>query len=345
MKKIISILFVVAALVSCQNGAALNGDIEPPHDEANAVYFWKTVCSLDGADKAFLSDNNVKRAYVRFFDIVPDEYPTATDKIVPNASLIMKDSIPVDEIVPTIFITQEALGLMDGKYDYWASKIVERVWAMCSYNELPSPKEIQLDCDWTESSRDKFFELCKGVKELMVNNDSDALVSATIRLHQLSQQAPPVDYGVLMLYNTGSFRNVSESNSIISKENIEPYLKKLSSYPLHLDVAYPTYNWQLLFRNNKFVGLIRGELPLNTKELHKIDHSHLKALSDMQVEDLKIKKGDIIRIEKSDFNTIKDVKDLVEKSLDDVPHSNIIYHLDSKNLRNYTKDEIKTIYR
>ena len=340
MNKIFYALFIVF-IVSCQS----KEEIVSPHSETNAVYFWKTVCDLDSAEYKFLKDNDVKRAYIRFFDVVPDNSPMAVEEIIPNATLQIKNSIPVDEIVPTIYITQDALNRMKGKCDTWANKILTRVDAMCSYNRLPKPTEIQLDCDWTESSRNVFFDLCKEVKEMFCRRDSTFLVSATIRLHQLSQEAPPVDYGVLMLYNIGSFRSVSETNSIISKESIEPYLKNLSAYPLHLDIAYPTYSWQLLFRNNKFVGLIRNELPDNSDDLCMIDKTHIKVLNDMRIGNLNIKKDDIIRIETSDFNTIKSVKDMVEKSLGETSHSNVIYHLDSINLSNYTEDEIKAIYR
>lgn len=347
MHRIILYLFIIV-LASCQSKESKNENTEQnpssPHQEMNAIYYWKTVCSLDNADYEFLKDNDVERAYVRFFDVVPDESPLAVEEIIPNASLQMKDSIPVADIVPTVFITQDALLRMKGKHDIWADKIVNRVQAMCSYNDLPEPNEIQLDCDWTESSRDNFFELCRNVKASLLLQDSTATVSATIRLHQLSQEAPPVDYGVLMIYNTGSFRNISEDNSIISKETVEPYLKNLPSYPLHLDIAYPTYNWQLLFRNNTFVGLVRNELPSDEEYFRMSDDSHLRVIKDVQVGELNLRKDDIIRIEMSDFNTIKAVKDMVEKSLRGKPHSNIIYHLDSKNLSNYTDDEIKNIY-
>lgn len=345
----IALILLVFTLFSCQGKRegenTSEKHMEPScHTETNAIYFWKTVCTLNSADRKFLDDNNIQRAYVRFFDIVPDTSPLAVEEIIPNASLQMKDSLPVSEIVPTIFITQDALNRMDGKYNIWADKIVTRVRAMCSYNELPEPEEIQLDCDWTEDSQNNFFELCREVKECLTQQDPTALLSATIRLHQLSQEAPPVDYGVLMLYNTGSFRNISEKNSILSKETVEPYLKNLPSYPLHLDIAYPTYSWQLLFHNNQFVGIIRQELSENDEALQNIDGSHVKVVKDVLIGDLHLKTGDVIRVERSDFNTIKEVKDLVDKLLQSKPHSNIIYHLDSKNLSNYTEDEIKAIY-
>lgn len=342
----VALILLVFTLSSCQGKREnTSKHMESSyHTETNAIYFWKTVCTLNSAARKFLNDNNIQRAYVRFFDIVPDKSPLAVEEIIPNASLQMKDSLPISEIVPTIFITQDALKRMNGKFNIWADKIVNRVRAMCSYNELPEPKEIQLDCDWTEASQNNFFELCREVKECLTQQDSTALLSATIRLHQLSQEAPPVDYGVLMLYNTGSFRNISEKNSILSKENVEPYLKNLPSYPLHLDIAYPTYSWQLLFHNNQFIGIIRQELSENDGALQNIDDSHIKVVKDVLIGDLHLKTGDVIRVERSDFNTIKTVKDLVDKLLHSKPHSNIIYHLDSKNLSNYTEDEIKAIY-
>ncbi len=337
---------LVFALASCQGNrnTTPEQELKSPHSKVNAIYYWKTVCALDSADYRFLGENDIKRAYVRFFDVVPDESTMAVEEIIPNASLQMRDSLPVNEVVPTIYITQDALKRMNGKWNMWADKIVNRVRAMCSYNELPNPKEIQLDCDWTTSSRNDFFKLCREVKGNLAQQDSAALLSVTIRLHQLSQEAPPADYGVLMLYNTGSFRNISERNSILSTDNVEPYLKNLQSYPLHLDIAYPTYSWQLLFRNNQFVGLVSQDLSEYSEALQTIDGSHIKVAKDVLMGDLNLKAGDIIRLEKSEFNAISTVKDMVENTLKGKSHSNIIYHLDSKNLSNYTKDEIKAIY-
>ena len=68
-------------------------------------------------------------------------------------------------------------------------------------------------------------------------------LSTTIRLHQLSMKAPPVDYGALMLYNTGDPRKWVERNPILDIRDVSPYLKRLNDYPLPLAAAYPVFSW------------------------------------------------------------------------------------------------------
>ena len=55
--------------------------------------------------------------------------------------------------------------------------------------------------------------------------------------------APPVDYGVLMIYNTGDPRNFMERNPILDIRDVMPYVKRLDDYPLPLAAAYPVYQW------------------------------------------------------------------------------------------------------
>ena len=69
------------------------------------------------------------------------------------------------------------------------------------------------------------------------------MVSTTIRLHQLSMPAPPVDYGVLMIYNTGDPRKWTERNPILDIRDVSPYLKRLDKYSLPLAAAYPVFSW------------------------------------------------------------------------------------------------------
>ena len=55
---------------------------------------------------------------------------------------------------------------------------------------------------------------------------------------------PPVDYGVLMLYNTGSPMNFQERNPVLDFRDVQPYLRRLEDYSLPLAAAYPVYRWQ-----------------------------------------------------------------------------------------------------
>ncbi len=322
-------------------------DIHTPsftHKEANGIYYWKTTLDLDDKDYNYLNSLNVDRLYLRLFDIVSDKSPLAKDAIIPNATLQVNDSVRLKSVVPTIFITLEALKAMKGSERVWAKKIVDRVNNMCLYNNLGNLNEIQLDCDWTKDTESVYFELCKKIKESLLSKNPNAGVSSTIRLHQLAQPAPPVDYGVLMLYNTGSFKNIDSDNSILSVADVEPYIKNLHNYPLHLDFAYPTYSWSLIYRDGNFWGILRNDIADFGKSIRKISHNKHIVEKDIIVNEVVFHKGDIIRHETSPYTTIMEVKRLIESHTSDKKHSNIIYHYDPQNLSKYSDEEIASVF-
>jgi hypothetical protein len=206
---------------------------------------------------------------------------------------------------------------MDGEEYRYASYIIERMLAMASYNELGEIKEIQFDCDWTESTRHIFFALCECARLQL--HDMDMTLSVTVRLHQLRQQAPAADRGVLMLYNTGAVRNPNTHNSILDINDVEPYLKRCK-YRLPLDYAYPTFGWSVLFKDGIFQRLISD------------NDSHTPT------------DGETLRVERASAEEIAEVKRRVEHAFGKPYQSNIIYHLDINQLNNYTDDEIAEIF-
>lgn len=324
-------------------------DQAPVHDECNSVYYWKTVFNLDSADRAFLDRHEIGRVYMRMFDVVEDprtSYPAWRTE--PNASLkidydvyrLLTDSLTEMEFVPVVYITLDALKAMKDHEGVLASNIVTRVKNMCSYNEVPNVAELQLDCDWTKSTEGLFFELCDSVKADIAEAGLPWRLSSTIRLHQLSGAVPPVDNGMLMVYNTGNFNDPDAANSIIDVKDVEPYLKHLGSYPLHLDVAYPTYSWQLLFHDRKFMGLLNGLDLQDTTRFEPGARNTYTVRKDIPYGDRILRRGDRIRSEMSDYEGVMRVKDLIESRLNGRAHSNTLYHLDSKNLSTYSPDEI-----
>lgn len=349
MKRRIPFIIFLSILLAtgCKSEHRANETTQPltnPHEEANAIYYWKTVLDVDSADMEFMRAHKIKRAYIRFFDVVKDESPVAKDIVIPNATLKVKNPLPVDEIIPTIYITLDAIRNMED-VDKWADLILERVDNMSKYNAFGELREIQLDCDWTSETEDTYFRLCKAIKKKLVSVDSTYCISSTIRLHQLAKAAPPVDYGVLMLYNTGSFENKEEVNSILDVEDVAPYVKKLAKYPLPLDFAYPSYSWSLLFRNNRFLGLLRDDISEYRNITERIEENKYRFLKDTTVNETNLQMGDVIRHETSRYSSIMDVKKMIEKEYGNCSHSNIIYHLDSSNLSKYSYDEIENIYK
>lgn len=306
----------IISVTGCSRGARIPGTTSI-HDRQNAVYYWRTSFVLTEDERAFLKREQIGRLYLRMFDVTEGEY---TDMALPNATLTFGMPVPDSmEIVPTVFVTVEALRQMANadQLDVLAEKIVKRVEAMCSWNDIENWNEIQLDCDWTESTRDAFYILCSETKKKL----GGRRLSCTIRLHQLAQKAPPVDYGVLMVYNTDRFDDINVENSILNSSTVEQYLNKKLDFRLPLDVALPIYQWDLVFRGEKFDRIARG-----------------------WYED--IDSTETIRHEQVPTSELQKTQELLNRylHLESSKHSTVLYHLDSTNVNNYNHEDIKSIY-
>lgn len=285
----------------------------------NAIYHWKTTFAPDSAEMAFLHRHNVKRIYIRMFDVeYGKDFTSSFIHVTPEATTKFAHNVPEDvEIVPTVYITLEALRHME--YDTWryAELIVKRILAMVNYNEIGPIGEIQFDCDWTETTRHIYVTLCKEAKEHL--KEHNISLSSTIRLHQLREVPPPVDRVVLMLYNTGGLKNPKTRNSILDMKDAAPYLKGQLRYLLPLDIALPTFGWGVKFRDGEFYKIV-------TNPEESVAHN------------------EYIRWERPEVKEILRVKALAEKMLGKSDRGNILYHLDYSQLKNYTDDEISQLY-
>ena len=310
--KIGTLAVLILLVVSC--GRRAHNAYES--SAGNSIYHWKTTFAPSSEEVDFLKKHNIKRIYLKMFDVaVEQNYVNGTLDIVPIATTKIEEEIPKGiEVVPVTYITLEALRAMRGKENEYAQLIVERMLAMCSYNNCGEIREMQFDCDWTASSKESYVLLCQAAKELLAKNGTQ--MSITIRLHQLSETPPPADRGVLMLYNTGILKNFNTKNSILDIEDAQPYIKA-KRYPIPVDYAYPTFGWGIKFANQEFVSIVS--------------------------ECEKPSEGEHIRIERPTATEILAVKHLVEENLGKASRGNILYHLDESQLKHYTHDEISTI--
>lgn len=105
---------------------------------------------MDSTKLQFLKSHDISRMYVRFFDVVLDEQGNAT----PNATARFVTPLPKNmDIVPTVFLMPECLR---GDRQQLAKQIVDRVMQMCETNDVTGVKEMQIDCDWTSSTRQAY---------------------------------------------------------------------------------------------------------------------------------------------------------------------------------------------
>ena len=213
---------------------------------------------------------------------------------------------------------------------------------MLMRHQIRNVQEIQVDCDWTASTQDSFFGFCQKLRNLL-HADSLSL-SATIRLHQLKKKVPPVDKGVLMLYNTGSIYNPETENSILSYKDVQAYLKSKVTYGLPLDFAYPAYSWGILMENGNFRAILHEVDFSNTLRYKETSEGNYLVLQEHYLENHHIRKGNVIRLETSKFNEIMRVKQLVASQMKPDSCHTILYHLDSLNLSTFEEKEINQIY-
>lgn len=203
--------------------------------QENAVYYWRTEWRTDSVERAFLQQYHINKVYCRYFDVVMNK----DGEPMPNATIrFVQGQLEGIKLIPTVFITENC---MHQPHKGLAKKLVDRIVQMNETNDISGVDEIQIDCDYTARNRKNYYDFLQQVRDEAQKHGMQ--LSTTIRLHQLAMPIPPVDYGVLMIYNTGDPNKFNERNPILDMRDVEPYLRYLADYELPLAAAYPTFRW------------------------------------------------------------------------------------------------------
>lgn len=277
-----------------------------------SVYYWSTTLDIDSAKAAFINKHRISRMYTRYFDVVND----GSGRAVPNATLQFKTKMPDGiDIVPTVFVMPECL---HNNHKRLAKLIVRRVMQMNATNDVTNVKEIQIDCDWTVSTRRLYDDFMQSMLDEC--HSHKLRLSSTIRLHQLAQTPPPADRGILMMYNTGNATDIHCNKPILDTKDAAPYLPFIAKYGLPLSTAYPIFSWRILFRGNQFVGFVHhdGEYPILT--------------------------GDSITTRQPSLDDITEAMRAVDNRRADANNEIILFDLSTKNINLLKSDEYETIF-
>lgn len=306
-----------------------------------SFYYWKTVFTLGPKEAQTLQRLSVQNLYVKLFDVDWDE---AALSAKPVAKSIFKESPPKEILItPVVFITQEPLQALDKNgLDSLAIKIAGLLSSIAGANKLNLSNEVQLDCDWTATTKEAYFHLLDRLKSQPFFKNK--LLSATVRLHQLKylSQAgvPPVDKGLLMCYNMGNLRYPQTKNSIIDENELKKYIRNLETYPLPLDVALPVFDWWVLFEGDAYKGLVRDFDP----EGQEAKKSRIDFTGDTLINGRLFKSGQWLRHESSEAATVKACASLIGKKLKTKEPAVILYHLDEQHLTKYSLHELESFY-
>ena len=322
-----------------------------------AVYYWRTTLSLGAEERSFLSEAKVGKIYLHLFDVVSNSGTASNSSsegrtLTPANTLLFEDSLPQGiEVIPTVFIEPGALAhssTPSGEKSL-AKLVLNRIDQMTKQNGLGTAQMIQMDYDWVDSDETAYFSFLSDLRDML--HQQGRKLSATIRLHQLSKAVPPVDEGVLMVYNVGNFRDESERNSILTAEAVAPYMPRLKDYNLPLCAALPIYGWDLLFHGHDFAQIVRGVNLADTAAFRRVDSTHYECQASMAAPadgigdpaGQRIYPGDMIRHEEPSPALLRQVHDMLEQNRKGVCDQLVIYHLDNKFLKD-KRYEIQEFY-
>ena len=334
------IVLVTSVLTSCTG----DNEIRTVDNPQPSIYFWRTIFRLSQDERDFLKNNHIQKMYVRFFDVVPDK-----ESLIPNATIVFSEQPDTTmEIIPVVFITEECL---HKDINGISRKLVDRITKICNTNNLKSPKEIQIDCDYTSRSRKRYDDFLTHLHQC-IKRSTIKQISVTIRLHQLSMPIPKhVDYGVLMMYNTGAVNDYQCKNPILSFDDVKPYLRYIHDYQLPLCTAYPCFKWQLLFRGDHFKAILHEENLSDSTIYKRVTKNKFLIVSSRDLpsfigEDsytIQINAGDSLFLKECPFEEILKVKAALEKRRRGINSQVILYDLNEENIKRYNQNVYEKI--
>jgi hypothetical protein len=267
---------------------------------------------------------------------------------VPTAQLNIIKPLPKGiSITPVLFITNEVFEKTPPEQlENMANHVIKRLNARFFENEedIREIAEIKIDCDWTITTREKYFTFLKYIK-----NAFDTPISATIRLHQVKYfektGIPPVDRGMLMFYNMGDLSDEHTQNSILDLETAKSYLVNFDKYPLSLDIALPIFSWGVVKRDGKVVHLLAGlkKNDLTDSLQYKFTDGKYKVLESTYLKSYYCYQGDEIRLESTTQQQLSEATILLKKYLKKEKRKICFYHLDNDNLQFFPSEYLKSL--
>jgi hypothetical protein len=266
---------------------------------------------------------------------------------VPVTPIVFSKTLPSDlEIVPVIFISNNVLvDMSKAKLHALASKMVRFVEAKVHQAGKSKYGELQVDCDWTASTRDNYFYLLQEIQAAL--GEKDRVLSATLRLHQLKNLSrngiPPVQRVMLMCYNMGNLRKYGDQNSILDLKELKKYAgDNLSRYPVKMDLGLPLFSWAVVFRNKEYAGIsksIRLADLQNRNQFIFTGKNGYRALSNMPA--FGIRENDELRWEDSSLKELRAVADHLSPLLPRESLNLIYFHLDEAFIKTYSPYELQ----
>jgi hypothetical protein len=286
---------------------------------SRAFYYWRSTFELTPAERRALVELQVEKLYVRAFDVAEGsgDAPTFLGVLRPAPQQSLPPGI---KLVPVVFLKNQVfISAKPGTERALAERVWNEARKVGSSLGAPAFNELQVDCDWTDSTRARFFELVRALRQVSAPGTR---LSATIRLHQVKFRertgVPPVDSGMLMFYNMGRFSGDPLERSIFDAQAAEHYLARLDDYPLPLDAALPIWSWTLQLRDQEVVGLLQSTDPAELPALDFVTPQPSQGFEVTRTTFLHgslLRQGDVLKGETLNASDLQKAGDLLANNL------------------------------
>jgi len=289
-----------------------------------SVYHWQLQAQDSNAQA--LQQFPIQNLYLHLADIY---WNASLQQALPKASLKInaQNEVLKQAIIPVFYMDNAVFaGIEKDSIPSLAARVLQFRNDFFKHFQLKdSLQELQIDCDWLEPQKEKYFAFLKALKQLA----PDIKLSSTIRLYPYKYSkrmgVPPVDYGVLMCYNLGKIQNPKTVNSILDEKELSLYLTP-KDYPLKLKPALPVFGWMVWFRNENYHQILYWPKDLLDTPLFKNENlNNFTVLKDTLIAGMFLRKGDILRNEYPSFETLNLSLQLLKKKIPAIDEV-ILYH-------------------
>lgn len=309
-----------------------------PRTHPIQFYHWKSNAEIGQTEIDYFKKLNSNKLYIRLFDVVQKDGRPA-----PTAFLQNFDSKKLNaKYIPTVYFINEVFyKLSAAENQKLAENVFELIQKISKNSGFENFDEIQIDCDWTESTRDSYFQFLKELKEI-----SQKKIGSTLRLHQVKFRnktgIPPVDKVYLMCYATSSPIEEIEKNSILDLDLLKDYLKDIDKYPIKTDVALPIYSWAIVTNHLGKKKLINGvsESDLDNENYKELKDGFYSIEADTFLRGIYLNKGFEIKLETIPAELLKQTGEFLDSKIKS-DYEIVYYHLDRMFLERYSIDDLK----
>ena len=337
--------------------ACLYAACKPHRQPERAMYYWRTSFAPTPAEDSFVLRHRINKLYVKYLDIGWTEKGGALplsitrfpsfDKTNPVYSAIYR----AGGWVPVVYITNDCfLHLPNDSLPALVQHLLTAVEKQMKSQQatLGFLKELQVDCDWSKASHERYFHFLTLLKQAL--KPRNIALSVTLRLHQykypVQTGVPPVERCMLMLYNMGKVERLSEVNSIYSDSLAGLYINQVKPYPLPLDAVVPLYSWLTIYRGKQLLTLNRRYQPamLEDENLFRRQTGWYVLRRDTVLSGSLYRTGDVFKPERIGRDELLQATRRVRQVWNGLPTTLALYDLDENQVNHFDDETIDRLF-